>query len=233
MLAEILPSDIRRPHFIDISRSASHCSSESEYSDEYIFHGILRSFPRDMHLFRCHKHKIPSVWGNKVDFTFYHDSLPVLHAKTKSSSTQDSIGLSTQMGFDNFEGFLLHNRKYNDFSLRIGSPYGEESLAIHLERSGSNRPRSMTIYFFKKSFPKPEIAKSSLPVLNSIGMWEADLNSKCAIRSSKNFRLVDDDNNPVIFIRKVSKNTIEIEALQSINQLRLFSVCIGAFLCKL
>lgn len=147
--------------------------------------------------------------------------------------TSPNVHLSSQQ----FTAVLLNANKMSDFSLRLNEHYGEEILSLQFSlntnEEGKLTPRSVSLFNFgRNSENLPKKLTNVAPVETENGSWEVDLGVGNAITSIKNCSLVDETDRQCIYVRKIENDTLEIEALEQFDDLRVFGIGIAAFLCK-
>lgn len=147
--------------------------------------------------------------------------------------TSSNVHLSSQQ----FTAVLLNANKMSDFSLRLNEHYGEEVLSLQFSLNtndeGKLTPRNVSVFTFgQNSENLPKKLTNVVPIETENGSWEVDLGDGAAISSIKNCTLADETGKPMIYVRKIEDDTLEIESMEQFDDLRIFGIGISAFLCK-
>lgn len=178
---------------------------------------------------------------NKYNIIICFYVLNEINIKFKSRPLGEFVAIQTNpnvhLSSHQFTAVLLNANKMSDFSLRLNEQFGEEVLSLqfslHTNDEGKTIPRTVSVFTFgqnSENLPKKLI--NLTPIETENGSWEVDLGDGNAITSIKNCSLVDDKGKNWIYVRKIENDTLEIEALEQFDELRIFAVGISAFLCK-
>jgi hypothetical protein len=140
-------------------------------------------------------------------------------------------GNDVHLKSDSWDGVLLHGNDYSDFSLRLNTRNGREVLSLQFRKKEGiqKAPRTLSAYFFNQPLSCPQKLLSAEPIHTNNG-WVLDIGKEEAMVSIKNCRL-DALGRPYVYVRKVAKDTIELEAKSVIDQMAVFAIGIGSFLC--
>jgi hypothetical protein len=126
---------------------------------------------------------------------------------------------------------LFYNGDATDFALRVRD---DEVMTVAF-RKGTGAPARRCAARVVRGAGAPALElESAEPHATAAGRWALDLGGRTSLPSRKNCRLDLDDHTPVVYIRKSNKGELEIQtAEESIDQLCLFALGVGAFLCHL
>lgn len=183
----------------------------------------------------CERKKKTNLKGKRQFFRFFDAGTLLFTAKYKDGKDFIPIvrGENVHMKATECEAMILCANNMCDFSLRRGDRCGAEMMSIQIRRfkSEASKPRSFECFMFGQTGSCPNHLKSNEPQFVD-GIWEIDLNSEDVMCSIKNCQLLSDDGRTFCFIRKMAKSKLEIESRASLDDLRLFAMAIGSFLCK-
>ena len=216
----------------------SSSGSDGESSDDTLAissqQKTEKHFSDEFRTIRCTKETSLNIRGKRIYLHFKTHEGKEYTAKIKNFPTNSYIyiasGTDCHISADTCEGVILRDANFSSFSLRESSINGIEKCAIEFKRENESVPHSVTIHIFGEDGTKKLV--NAKPKKNVFGLFEVDLNAKVVIRSSKNFRIVDEDKNPVIFTRKVEPKVLEIEGHSSINDLTLIAIGCAVFLTR-
>lgn len=186
--------------------------------------------------YACVRKKTTNIRGSRQIFQFFDGDELIYSAKFKEGKVEYIPIVRDKdphLASRDCEAALLYGNHMCDFSLRKDDRFGDELLSIQIRRYDNEpaKPRVLECFFSRQGPGCPDKLKSAEPTISSEGVWEIDLNSYDSITSIKNCRL-DGENGPHCFIRKMEKSKLELEARTVIDELRLFAIGIGSFLCK-
>jgi hypothetical protein len=195
---------------------------------------MLPENPPFFRTFQCHRQTVHSLHGTTVLFSLKLDGVVRFSAKFKDRR-QNAIpivsGNEVHLKSDSWDGVLLHGNNFSDFSLRLNTPHGREVLSLQFrKKEGMQKaPRTLSAYFFNQPPNCPQKLLSADPVQTDAG-WVLDIGNEEALISIKNCRL-DALGRPYCYVRKVAKNSLELEAKSIIDEMAVFAIGIGSFLC--
>ena len=195
--------------------------------------------PTQLYTVSITRHKSTNFKGKRTIFQLVQDNEVKYSAKFKISSDSEGIpisqGLECHLSSQQFIGFLMFSKNLMDFSFRKGSKFNQESMTISFRHNieEADAPRNVQVFFFQEKENRPMHLISEHPTfLEQEHSWEVDLNSNDPMESIKNAKLIDDDNNSMMYIRKMEKNRIEVEGQIFFEPLELFVIGMASFLCK-
>ena len=173
--------------------------------------------------------------GNRIIFHFTCGNKKEYTAKIKNFPTSSSVyiseGTTCHISSGNYIGVILYNDQYSSFSLRKNSINGIEKCNIEYIRVNQLAPHSVHIYLFEEGTTIK--LTNTPPKKNVFGLFEVDLNTKYAKKSSKNFRIINSQNEPIIFTRKIESCVVELEATDAIDDLVLITLGCSLFLTRI
>jgi hypothetical protein len=183
--------------------------------------------------YECRRRTARGVRGTKILFSLRLDGAVRLSAKFKDGG-QNAIpiasGTDVHLGSDSWDGVLLHGNGFSDFSLRTNSRTGREVLSLQFRTAAARRvPRTLSAFFFSQPPSCPPRLTSADPTETDAG-WILDIGREDALTSIKNCRL-EAHGRPYVYVRKTAKNVLELEAKAVIDELAVFAIAIGSFLC--
>lgn len=188
--------------------------------------------------YRCVRDSSTNLRGYRVNFQFFFGDVPIFHAKVKPHSNTNYIGISEGTSSHikpPHIATILHANSFCDFSFRNGDSFGKEVFSVQFRNDETikSKPRRLIVHFFGLDDDIPQTLSNEEPSLDDEGRWIIDLHSSQAIGSIKNARMIDEKRHPYIFIRKIDKDVLEIEAAPTFEEVWLFAMTICDFLCKL
>lgn len=189
-------------------------------------------------VFTCIRSTKVSLLGKTIHFQFNNSTRTIYHATFKKSSRSNEIGISSganlHLNSNEFIAVLLYANKFSDFCLRKESSFGEDMITFKFVPglSPDTEPRECHLDIHNSSKYVPKKMVSMQPIIKD-SIYVLPLNSDAVLSSIKNCRLEDLSGDKFIIMRKVEKNMLEAETNCLINDICLFGLCIGNFLCKL
>lgn len=187
-----------------------------------------------------YRHKSTNLKGKRTIFQLKLDESIQYTAKMKLSSDGESIpickGDQCHMSSQEFFAFLIFSNNFMDFSLRKESKFNDESLSLTFRHDLQDieSPRTVNVFFFDKKEGKPSHLINEPPTyVQDQDSWEVDLNSNTPLESIKNAKLVDENKKPMMFVRKMEKDRMEVEAQFCFDPIECFAIGIASFLCKI
>jgi hypothetical protein len=184
--------------------------------------------------YECRRQTVHSFRGTKILFSFKLDGTVLFSAKFKDRS-QNAIpivrGTDVHLDSDSWDAVLLHGNNFSAFSLRTNTRNGREVLSLQFRttKGGRKTPRALSANFFNQPPSCPARLASADPTETDAG-WILDIGKEDALTSIKNCRL-EAYGRPYVYIRKMKKNVLELEAKSVIDELVVFAMAIGSFLC--
>ncbi|OHT06527.1 hypothetical protein TRFO_25411 [Tritrichomonas foetus] len=190
--------------------------------------------------YKIKRESITNIKGHKFLFQFIGEQSKY-YAKFKARPLGDYIVIQdnpkVHLSDKHFTAVLLHANGLCDFSLRLNERFGPEIIALqfstNVSEEGEQAPRILTAHLFGETNNLPNKIKNRTPYETNEGLWQVDLGYGYAISSIKNCTLVDEKEKPLVHVRKIEDDTLEIEAIEEFDELRLFAIGIAAFLCKI
>jgi hypothetical protein len=176
-----------------------------------------------------------AVGGSRTIFRFNGDQGLKLSAKFKDRA-ENCIpivsGDDVHLGSGHWDAVLLYGNSFCDFSLRLNSRNGAELMSLQFRRFRKDgcQPRRLSVFLFGDKPGWPATLETAEPRRGRDMTWSVDLNSDKAISSIKNCTL-ESMGVPYCYVRKVGENELEIEG-RTLDDLYLFAITIGSFLCR-
>ena len=177
-----------------------------------------------------------SVRGLRVYFTIFDDKVPLYSTKMKGRHPSGPLpiakGSEMHYRMTDFAGYLLNGNKHSQFSLRAKDPYGNElmSTQFHLHDGRKDAPRDITANFFAADSIVPQKIVNKRPEFNPDGYWELDFGNRRLITSVRNTIFIrEEDEVEFVVVRKVSKNEIEVDAVEVMSPLCVFAIVLSLF----
>ena len=90
-------------------------------------------------------------------------------------------------------------------------------------------PRKITMFWPAEN----KTYVSRVPVKNKKGQWKLNFNGKYVVKSQKNAIMLDENSKPVILVRKIEKDVLEIEVIKDINPIELCAFGVASFVCPI
>jgi hypothetical protein len=75
--------------------------------------------------------------------------------------------------------------------------------------------------------------KSKLATRKENGAWGLPYGGKFVLRSMKNAIILDEEELPVILVRKIERDALEVETVRDFTPLQLFVLGVASFLCRI
>jgi hypothetical protein len=177
--------------------------------------------------FHCHR----SSGGvtHRRSFSFSNSESPVYSAKFRSA---DKIAIGGGSEIHLSERNFSHTIKISDAKKRkfVLFESGQQRGVLEFSHVSPTRPRNLLL-----QWSEPPLTLTNLqPTFNAKVMrWQLDFDGRYLVRSTKNAVLVDDNSTPIVVVRKIMANDLELEMRIPIDPLLLFFLGIGAFTCRL
>jgi hypothetical protein len=190
--------------------------------------------PPAFRTYECRRKTVRGFHGTKILFSLALDGAVRFSAKFKDRS-QNAIpiasGTDVHLRSDSWDAVLLHGNNFSDFSLRTNTRNGREVLSLQFRIIEADRktPRKLSAFFFNQPPSCPARLASAEPTETDAG-WILDIGKEEALTSIKNCRL-EAYGRPYVYVRKMEKTVLAIEAKSVIDELSVFAIGIGSFLC--
>lgn len=169
-----------------------------------------------------------------VTFEFKLDQQVVLYARTKSLisntvyiSTDPDIHVSTGQ----YEYVMNVAKGSTEFSLCKKGGEDQAELFLSFNNDYGNRvlgPRKIDMQVWEGMH-----LKSRVPRLTKSGKWVLKFNGKYVVKSQKNAIMLNEQEHPVILIRKIQDTILEIETIEKFEVAHLFALGIASWLCPI
>ena len=182
-----------------------------------------------------------TIKGHSILFHLYCGETAKLYAKFKLSPLGEYAVIqdkpNVHLSDKKFLAALLNANKLCDYSLRLNEQYGEEVMAMQFspqyDDDGNQIPRSLQVHFFQRE-QQPDLPNKLMNLKPNLenGEYHINLGDDPVIKSIKNCVLANSHKEPMVYIRKVKDDVLEIEGIEEIDDLRLFAIGIASFLCK-
>jgi hypothetical protein len=187
-------------------------------------------------ILRCNRKKSTNIRGTRVIFGLTGNGV-TLSAKYKNSKSEFIpivVGEDIHLSAKTWNSVLLHGNQYSAFSLRKESQIGEEIMSLRFTRLEDDvvHPRTLECFFFQTDGLFPRRLESAEPEMLGAGKWSLYLKSDHAISSIRNCRLDDEMHRHYCYVRKMSRNLLEIEARDCLPDLCLFAIGISSWLAR-
>lgn len=185
---------------------------------------------------RIFRNSYLNLKGYHMRFTLQTESTARLHAKCKLYSGNNKITIcknrEPHLG-EAGDYTILFNKERDHFCLRKSSQYGKDLMSISIKTS-KKYPREICISvdqsYCENALPRE--LKTAKPVLLYGLKWCVDLHANSVVQSNKNCCIEDDKHVQYMFIRKLSTNVLELEAMTAISDSMMFALGIISFVCK-
>lgn len=191
---------------------------------------------RERHLYHVARTRKLSVAGRRTTFTIFDHGNPLYTTKVKGSQLKEPLPIAKggEMHYRDreFPGYLLSGNKHTQFSLRTADPFGKEQLSLTFSwHNGSKSvPRDISITFFLKDSLVPEKLANKRPQMTGDGEWQLDFSNRPVIASIRNCIFVHSSNGvEFVVVRKVERDMIEVDAVEIISPMAVFSIVIALF----
>lgn len=163
-----------------------------------------------------------SIGSRKRLFQMIDGDNPIFMAAYKRGSRRMGIVKSEDPYCNDSSLSLFLNPKNGTFSLRNNTLSEQEIFSFSIQHVKHEKGRARKI----QAFYNGQVFVSAFPQRMRM-KWFLDLHSDRVIPSVKNFQIRNSADEPVIFIRKKTMNSIEIECIGSFDPQILFSLGIG------
>ncbi|OHT02012.1 hypothetical protein TRFO_30964 [Tritrichomonas foetus] len=168
---------------------------------------------------------------SKLLFKFRQNNENLLFAKSKGVITN-------QVFIASYEDIHIKKKKY-EFVLNIShhrhhyvlknAKDDKELMIIDISTDYGTEygPRKYEI-----NWPEDHLKHlSRIPTKNQNGEWCLKFGGKFVIKSLKNCIILDENVKPSIIVRKVSKETLEVEVIRNYKPIFLFALALSSFIC--
>ena len=239
---------IIKPHLNSLNIDDSYGEDESDpflLSSSYSDLDEDLNQKREFSLYKCLKKCVFKNFKKLIIFDLIDQQGKIIYSsKFRKTQSSPSIplfhGNEPNMKHKNAQGIILTSNHMSSFSLRKASRYGNELMSIKFTKNKNKQnnrvnkaPRSLKVIINDNASQKPLFLKNKAPKRTIFGTWELDLNSDKVLPSSKNSRVINNDNELMFITRKTKKHVLEIEASSIISPLQIFALSIAFHVCQM
>ncbi|EAY04803.1 hypothetical protein TVAG_305530 [Trichomonas vaginalis G3] len=177
-----------------------------------------------------------SIRGRRTHYQILKDGQILYSAKLKSKRQSEPIPISNgsdaHYSSTNNAAYLLCGDGRIEFSLRAKDQYGPEVITIqhsHIQND-KHLPKTLKVTLFLKDSLIPHKLISKQPQMTDDMEWVLDFHNKELIPSTKNIILINEENTlEYLLVRKVSKDTLEADAVSLFSPLAVFGVALSLY----
>lgn len=224
------PNELTNPNITENKMNSEDLSSSSINQNQLNRNNgviVQNSLP----IYRCHR-EISKIAGRPINFKFYRSDKQIMTAVAKGFK-HDKVEIFTDGVFVSKMQMKSLKSKSVDFDLFKESEDQIEA-EIKFTHSDKSLPREVSIRVYNPSIGLPHKIESVKPKYNKFKkFWQMDFKGKFVLRSIKNTILCDDQLNKLIYVRKTAKDNLDIDILEEVDEIFIFSFAISSFLCKI
>lgn len=199
-------------------------------------HRVDPAHSRDRKLYRVLRWSKRSIRGLRVNFAILDGEKALFSTKMKGRHPSGPLpiakGREMHYRSGSYAAFLLSGNNHSQFSLRARDQFGNELLSVQyaLHEGRRSDPRDIVVNFFVADTMIPNRLVNRRPEYNPDGYWELDFGEKPIISSIRNTIFVrESDNVQFVVVRKVSKDEVEVDAVEVISPLAVFAIVLTLF----
>lgn len=206
-------------------------SKDPVTSEEPISNDTIQSEEDPYKSFFCERIKRATHIRSPLIFRIREESDPIMYAKTRGMHTNtvylsDTPEIHIKKGL--YQYFITASFSHNQFIL-----YKKESSTPELTLTFTNDygddllgPRKLELQFPDRTI------RSRVPKCKN-GRWSMNWGGKFMVQSQKNLIIQNEKGKACMLIRKIGKETLQLEIIESFELVHIFAIAISSFLCKL